>query len=166
MTEVEDGGDGGGLGGGEADAVGVVGEGEEEDDVGQHAEPAVGEEEEVFGAFEEGHVEGELRRADLLVAVFHQQGADGVDGEGDDAEHAEGPGEPDGADHGAGREGVGQPAEAGAGGRDAVRETPACREPLGYDADGAHEEEAHAEAEAEALGEEEMPDFGGEGGRD
>lgn len=80
LTEIQERGDEGALGGGEADRGGVVGEREEQDDVGEHAEPAEAEEEQELGFAEEGEVKGELAGADYFVAVADQEGADAVDG--------------------------------------------------------------------------------------
>ena len=94
--------------------------------------------------------------ADLGIAVAHEVRGCDVDGEGDDAEDAEGPGQAEGIDHLLRCEGVDQAAEPGAGGGDGVSEAALACEPLRDNADAADEEEADADAEADALGEQEL----------
>ena len=60
LAEVENGADDAALLGGETDGAGVGGEGEEEDDVAEHAEDAEGEEGYELGFAEEGGVEADL----------------------------------------------------------------------------------------------------------
>lgn len=107
-----------------------------------------------------------MHRADLLVAVARQEAARAVDGERQHGQDAERPRQPEVAQHRVGRERVRQPAEARARGADAVGERAPPREPLREKPDGAREEEAHAGAEGDALGEDEVPDLRGEGGAD
>jgi len=148
----------------EPDAHGVVGQREEQVDVADHAEAAPGEGQQELWAAQQARVEGVVDGADGGVAVLEEERRDGAGDAGDDAEDAEGPGQTEVPDHGAGGQGVDEAADAGAGGADAVREGAAAGEPLWDDADGAVEDEAEAEAEADALGEEELPDGRGPGG--
>lgn len=98
-------------------------------------------------------MEGKVDATEGLVAVLHQQAARAVDDKGQDGKDAEGPGQADVADHGVGGEGVDEAAETGAGSGNGVGKGAAEHEPLRDDANGGVEGEAHADAEADTLGE-------------
>ena len=117
-------------------------------------------------ASEERGVEGFEAGFGLGVAVTKQVGGSEVDEEGADGEDAEGPWEAEGL-YGAARcERVGHGAAPRAGGGDGVGNASAFEEPLWDDTDGGREEEAHAPAEAEALGEDDLVFFARKGGAD
>lgn len=166
LAQAEDGRDDGALRRVEANVAAVVGQREAERDGAQHGEDAEGVEQEVFGPLEEAHRKGRVPRARGLATVPEEGDADPVDPEGQEAQDAVAPGDPDGPEHGAGRERVHQPAQARPGRGDAVCERPLRREPLARHADGADKDEAHADAKGDALGEEQHPDLVREGRAD
>jgi len=100
------------------------------------------------------------------VAIAKEQRTDGVDDEGEDGEDAKGPGQAQVLEHGLRGQTVDQPAQAGPGGGKAIGKRAMGSEPLGGNADAGDEEKAHAPAEAQALGEEQVADARGEAGGD
>lgn len=63
LSEIQNCRDDGSIGSAESDVVGVVCEREDEDDVGQNGEPAVGAEEEIFGSLEQSVIECYISQA-------------------------------------------------------------------------------------------------------
>lgn len=160
------GGDDGALRRGEADSLAVVGQGEDGDGVAQDAEKGPCYEEVVLWALEQVLVEGHLHRAELLVPVLDQHRRDAVDDQHDQRQDAKRPGQAQVLDHGVGRERVDEPAHARPAGPQAVGERATLDEPLRDHTDRCHKGETHAEAKGDALGEDELPHLGGEGGAD
>lgn len=140
---------------------GIVGDGENDNDVTEDAEKAPAEKQPELGFLEQILVERDMDGANGLVPVPHNQTACPVHHEGYDSQNPKRPGQAEVGYHGVGSQRVGQAAEARAARGDRVCEGPLLSEPLRDHADGGREAKAETEAEAQALAEEEMPDVGG-----
>lgn len=139
-----------------------VGNTEQQRHIAEHTEHTPPEEEQKLRATQQGQMESRESTADGLVAISEQVTADQVHDAGNDTQNAECPAQPIARDDGTHCEGVDQAAETRSGGVDAHRYTAVLVEPLRGDTDTAHEEEAHAPAETDALAEEDVPFLGRE----
>lgn len=115
-----------------------------------------GNEEHVGRLLEGGQVE-HLAPRWRQHAHAHTQVRDEQRGEGDEADDAGGPGEADGADQAVQHDGVDDAADAAAGGGDAGGGGQACGEVGAEDGNAGNEEAAGADADAEGLGQEDLP---------
>ena len=140
---------------------GIVGDGENDNDIAEDTEEAPAEKQPELGFLEEILMERDVDGADGLVPVPHDQTACSIHHEGEDGQDPKGPGQAEVGDHGIGRQGVGQAAKARPAGGDRVRERAVLGEPLRDHTDRGSKAKAEAETETHTLAEEEMPDVGG-----
>lgn len=148
----------------ETDLLGVVGDGEDNDDIAHEGEESPADEQPVVEQTEDVLVEGDGDGTDRLVPVSHNQAAAAVHDEGDDGQDPERPGQAEVRDHGVGAQRVNETAKTGAAGGHRISEGASLDEPLGDHADCGGEAKAQAQTEAHTLAEEKMPDVGGKRG--
>lgn len=101
--------------------------------------------------------------ANLLVSVLDEKAADAVYDKGEDGQNSKGPRQTDVLDHCVRPETVTDASEARAAGCKSVCEGPLRREPLGNNGHRCNKEKAHAQAEGDALTENQVPYLAGEG---
>lgn len=107
-----------------------------------------------------------MNSTDSLIPVLQSNTAESVDDKRDNSQDPESPRQPQPADHGVRGERVDETTKPGTSGGQRVGEGSALVEPLRHHAHGGGEGETHAEAEADTLGQEEVPYLRGEGGAD